>query len=420
MAGPSMGKIAQFWAQRSTHNQSLTQVMSRLLMKLSARSKKPRHERANRIDILIGESGIGKSTILGLLADRLAKVTNKTWRHKLWHVGTQGFEDNTGLPIVEERKVGEHVQKVATFAKADHVPGAVWWPDGFTLGILDELPSAPTLVQNQIREIIDGQLNGSPIDPNCLYVATGNPPDPRFVTVNALDAAIEKRLKVYIVVPTSEELLQVWSSSMPDMIYKFLLMHHSFIDTLSPREWEGISKDVQDLLDGGGSINDALQEASDELIGCPNVEVALRKFIKFGEDPYYYPILGRDIIDASQAQMRTFLTLLTRWIKDDQRGLVGASNSDLVRAIAGLTTVKPADKPQTAQNIYLFMELLAENDCVDMAKMAMESFFNNGDNKGLTNDVCTLLRKSKALKKLADTVTRYHASREKLHAVAAS
>ena len=107
MAGPSMGKIAQFWAQRDRHNQSLTQVLNRLLMKLSARSKKPRRERANRIDVLIGESGIGKSTIMGLLADKLARATGKPWRHKLWHVGTQGFEDNTGLPIVVEEIVLE-------------------------------------------------------------------------------------------------------------------------------------------------------------------------------------------------------------------------------------------------------------------------------------------------------------------------
>ena len=416
MTGPSMGKIAQYWAQKDTHNQSLTQVMDRLLMKLSARARKPRQARANRIDILIGESGIGKSTILGLLADKLTKRMNKPWRHKLWHVGTQGFEDNTGLPVVEERKIGDHVQKVATFAKADHVPGAVWWPGGYTLGVLDELPSAPTLVQNQIREIIDGQLNGSKVDPNCLYVATGNPPDPRFVTGNALDAAIEKRLKVYIVVPTSEELLQVWSSLMPDMIYKFLLMNRSFIDALSPREWEGVSKDVQDVLDGNGGINDAVQEASDELIGHPNVEVALRKFIKFGEDPYYYPVLGRDIINASQDQMSAYLRLTTRWVEDDQRGLIGESNSDLVRTLNGLTTAKLTAKKQAAENVFRFMELMAENDCADMVKTAMSSIFNSP----LTEIVGKLLRRSKSLKKLSDTVTRYHVSREKMRAAAAS
>lgn len=412
MSGPSMGKMAKAWANKDKRSHSLSEIVSLVAMKVMAwlKSKETGQVRANRIPLILGDSGIGKSTVLrGPMVQRLAHLTGLKWLPKMWHVGTQGFEDVTGMPVIEERKAGEHVQKVATFAKSDFVPGAVWDPDHHTLGILDELASAPTLIQNQLREMIDGQLNGEPIDPNCFFIGTSNPPDPRFTTVNAVDAAVEKRLKVYVVVPTNEELLQVWNEIMPDMIYKFLVMNRSFIDALAPREWHGVAQDVQDVIDAGGDLNMAIEEASDELYDQPNVEVALRKFVKFGDDPYYYPILGRDLITATNEQSDEYCKLVERWLNDDQRGLIGESNNDLVRA---LNSVKPdgLDRARAAKNIFKFLELLADRDCVDMVKTSMESVFNGP----IVNDISDLMAKSKALKKLTEAVQRFQATKEKM------
>ena len=103
MAGStSMGKIARHWGAKDRRHHSLTEVIHRLTQKFTARILQPKETRANRIDILIGESGIGKSTVLHQLPDRLAKTTGKPWRMKLWHVGGQAFEDVTGLPIIME------------------------------------------------------------------------------------------------------------------------------------------------------------------------------------------------------------------------------------------------------------------------------------------------------------------------------
>jgi hypothetical protein len=297
---------------------------------------------------------------------------------------------------------------VAKFAKSEFVPGAVW-RDNYTLGILDELASAPTLIQNQIREMIDGQLNGEQVDPNCFYIGTSNPPDPRFTTVNAVDAAVEKRLKVYVAVPTQEELLQVWSEIMPDLIYKFLMMNRAFIDTLAPREWHGVAQDVQDVITAGGDLNTAIGEASDELYDNPEVEVALRKFVKFGNDPYYYPILGRDLIGADKDMSNAHLRLVERWFKDNQRGFIGETNNDLVRALNSMKTDK-LDKEQAAKNVFGFLEMLAERDCSDMVKSTMESLFNGP----IVQEVSTRMRKSKALKNLVDTVQRFQAMKEQM------
>ena len=413
MSGPSMGKMAKAWANRDKRSHSLSEIVSLVAMKVASwlKHKKDGKMRANRIPLILGDSGIGKSTVLrGPLVQRLTQLTGMVWEPIMWHVGTQGFEDVTGMPVIEEHDAGNgRIQKVAKFAKSEFVPGAVWRSD-CTLGILDELASAPTLIQNQIREMIDGQLNGDPIDPNCFYIGTSNPPDPRFTTVNAVDAAIEKRLKVYVAVPTNEELLQVWNEIMPDMIYKFLLMNRSFIDTLSPREWHGVAQDVQDVIDGGGSLDTAIGEASDELYDRPEVEISLRKFVKFGTDPYYYPILGRDLIGADSSCHQGHIKLVERWLKDNQRGLIGETNSDLVRALHSIK-VGSGNTRQATQNIFGFMELLALQDCVDMVKTSLEALFNTGT---LINDVTTLMRKSNALKPLVDTVTRFHAMQEQL------
>ena len=300
------------------------------------------------------------------------------------------------------------------------MPGAIWH-DHCTVGILDELSTAPTLIQNQIREMIDGQLNGDPIDPNCLHVATGNPPDPRFVTVNALDEALEKRLKIYIIQPTREELLQVWERIMPNVIYRFLVMEEPFIDALSPREWVGVAKDVQDVRDGGGSFEEAIEEAVDELLDHPEVAIKLRKYMKFGDDPYYYPILGRQLLDAKAADMKLLMALIERWINDDKRGFIGESKNDLLRTLRN-TTKDDFDKlgskaqKRAAENIVDFIEVLAATKCNDMAQQVLAHAF--------TTPFITLVsqklrdRKSATVRQMTDVMNKFEAERERQGATA--
>ncbi|KKN28760.1 hypothetical protein LCGC14_0850970 [marine sediment metagenome] len=416
MASTQMGKIARHWENRDKRSHSLTQVTDRLIKKIIARMKRPKHTRANRIDVLIGDSGIGKSTVLRKLADRLSVITGDVWKAKLWHVATQGFEDNTGLPIIEEHQVNGKMQKVATFAKADHVPGAVWQPH-YTLGILDELPTAPPLIQNQLREMIDGQINGSPIDPKCLLIGTGNPPDARFVTVNALDNALEKRLKIYIVIPTKSELLEVWSQIMPDLIYKFLMMHQEFIDAISPREWEGVSKDVQDLVDGGGTLQEAAEEATDALIEYPNIEVKLRQWLQWGDDPRHYPLRGLQIMKATDNEMATYQGYLEHWLQErNLRGLAGQSAQDLVRTL-NLTAEEELkkDEDRIARNVTQFLIPLAELEANDMAKTILEVVMNGV----LVSQICLNLKANKkTLKAMSEALKRFHLMRSKISAVA--
>jgi hypothetical protein len=340
------------------------------MRKLLIRRTQPRAQRANRVDLLIGESGIGKTATVRMMVDRLTAGSKEMpWKLKLWHVATQGFEDVTGLPIIEKKK-GQPA--VAKFAKADHVPGAVHDPKHYTLGVFDELPTAPPMIQNQIREIIDGQLNGEPVDPNCLYIATGNPPEAKFVTVQAMDDALEKRLKVYAIVPTTEELLAVWSTMLPKRIHSFLLMNQQHIGAVSPREWEGIAKDVEDTLAGGGSINDAIAEAAVDLFDKPEVTRKLREYFKFGDDPYYYPITARAIIGANKKQHTAHVSLVKRWIKDRVEGRIGATAHDLVRLLKVLPSDGFGDGKRAAENIVDLAKELIDGHYIDLGKAVLE------------------------------------------------
>jgi hypothetical protein len=265
--------------------------------------------------------------------------------------------------------------------------------------------------------MIDGQLNGDPIDPNCLFVATGNPPDPRFVTVNALDEALEKRLKIYIVKPTQDELLQVWERIMPKTIYSFLLMERSYIDALSPREWVGVAKDVADVRSGGGSFEEAIEEAVDELLDHPNIAIKLRKYLKFGDDPYYYPILGKQLLAASKKEMALILALMERWIKDDKRGYVGESKNDLLRALGNLTKDEfdgwdAKRKDRSAVNVVEFIETLAAVKCNDMAKQTLAHSFTTP----LVTQVSQKMRQSPAVKQMTDVMQKFEQMKEQLYA----
>jgi hypothetical protein len=380
----------------------------------------PRHEWVNRIPILLGEAGIGKTTVLRKMADHLVARTRESWRAMLIHAATQGMEDNTGLPIL--KKVNG--RDVAGWAAPEHIPGAVPWTDddgklrGWTLGIIDELPTAPLLIQDQIRQLIDGTLPGSstPVDPRCVYVATGNPPDPRYVTVNAMDEALEKRLKVYVVIPTTEELLQVWSTIMPDLIYKFLVMNTSAITELSPREWEGVSKDVQYLIEAGSSVQEAIGEAEDELADKADVLTTLRKFVEFGDDPYHYPIRGTTILEAEEPVLKDCIKLMKRWVTDSKDGLLGASSNDLLRALKITPATKLKDSKTAEDNIVVVLEFLISAQRPDMVKSLLEAVYETP----LVRVVSSRMRKSKHLKEMDASVKQAQAFRSKIGAAAGS
>jgi len=407
--GIELGKMARVWENRDKSSISLTDVVRILVMKISAMIKHPRKEWVNRIMVLLGEAGIGKSTVLKkVLIDQLIKATGTPWRAKLLHVGTRGMEDNTGLPIIEER----HGRKIAAWAAPEQIPGAVPWldddgkPAGYTLGIFDEIPSASPHVQDQIRELIDGTVPGSgdPVDPRTVYVGAGNPPEAKYITANIIDDAIEKRFKVYAVVPTTEELLQVWSEPaiMPDIMYRFLLMNTDAIQHLSPREWEGLGKDAMYIRESGGTHADVLADISRDLQHCPDVVSTMHLYFKHGDDPHYYPVRGTTIINADEAELKTAMSIMETWIDSDREALLGASINDLQRMLRLAPDTELSGNKQAASNVYEVLNFLAGAKRADMVKALIEVVHSTP----LVTAVASKMRRSPHLKAMDESSTK--------------
>jgi hypothetical protein len=326
------------------------------------------------------------------------------------HCNTAAFEDFTGLPIIVDEKINGEVHKVARFAKAHFVPGAVWKEKEFTVGALDEIPSAPPNVQCILREIIDGQLNGDPLDPKCLYVGTGNPPEARFTTGQAIDEAVEDRLDPYVVVPAADELLQIWSRIMHDTIYQFLLEHQqNFLNAISPRRWMTVSEKVQNLVEANENPDTIVQDVQSIFVDSQNVLPPLRKFLKHGNNPELLPVLGRTLISAGKDELAVLMERIARWLKEDKSGLVGESKNDLLRVLATLTPEDRTNTKQIAHNVMRFMEALVKGKRNDMAKNIIEACYSRTE---LVNDITMALDKSEAVEAMTDAYQKFKKQRK--------
>jgi len=386
------GVIAAAWNDRVTLGMSLTATRRRLTQHLTQRAKRPPRNRTNYIPITIGEPGIGKSKMMQCIADDLG------WKFKRWDVNTQGFEDVTGLPVIDEQKIGDHVQKVARFAKAAFVPGAVWEEQAYTLGEIGELPTAPPTMQNILREMIDGQLNGDPLDPKCLLVATGNPPEARFTTGNMIDEAIEDRLDPYIVIPTTQELLIVWARIMFPTVYQFLSVNESMIDSLSPRHWMVIAEKVENLRQVGETPEAIVDDVKTAFVNHKEVIPPLLVFLKHGDDPEKLPILGRDLLSADEPRMDVYSKRIEKWLAGEStKGFVGATKNDVIRIIPSVTTEEVGNLPHAGRNLVRLLELLVDGHCQDMAKNLLDVVYPSK----LSPDVIAQLKKSPALRKMS-------------------
>jgi len=340
--------------------------------------------RVNRVDAFFGVPGVGKTTVARLAAADLG------WKCKVFHFANQAFEDITGLPFTED---GNDGQKVMHFAKHTAIPGVVhenYENDSQgTLGVIDDGHRTPAVQQGQLVEMIDGNLNGDALDPRCIMIFTGNPPDPAIVTGQAIDSALEDRLNVHVVHPTAEELLEVWSLIMPERIFKFLALTPAFVDAVSPRAWDGIAHDVQDMLESGASPDEAINDVRCEFVGNLSVETQLRGFMRHGDNPYYYPILGRSLVLADERQNDEHMKLVKKWLDNEKDALIGETKNDLIRAVSNLPALNLSgdQKQQAAKNIAALLSMLAETRYADMAQDCLKGIWEGELTKMLMHEL---------------------------------
>lgn len=316
------------------------------------------------------------------------------WIFARWDVNAQGFEDNAGLPYIDVLESGE---KVAKMAAAEYLPTFANKP---TLLEIGELPTAPPNVQNQIRLIVDGMFMGRAVSPLCMMVATGNPPEAEYTTGNQLDAAIEDRLDPYIVVPKPTELLSIWSKIMSPTIFRFLDANQTLIESISPRHWMMVSEKVENLVSCRAEPGEIIQDIRTSFVDFTNILPLLQTFLITGNKEELRIILGREIIVASEEELDGYEKKIERWSKEDLRGLIGASATDLTRTIGNMSEDDVGKFENLGRNILRFIEILTKNNCNDMARALMDNCY--------ANEVRTVvIPQLKSSKLMSDMAKRY-------------
>ena len=193
-------------------------------------------------------------------------------------------------------------------------------------------------------------------------------------------------------------------------------MNKAAIKALSPREWHGVSNDVQYVLDAGGTHADAIGEAEDELADNVDVIAVLRKFVEFGDNPYYYPISGVEILQGKSADVTSFVRLMQRWVTDGKDGLLGATSNDLLRALKTTPAAELVSNKQAGTNVIKVVDFLAGAERPDMVKALMETVFETP----LVDVVASEMRQSPHLAKLDDAINKAKVFRKQLDAAPSS
>jgi hypothetical protein len=138
--------------------------------------------------------------------------------------------------------------------------------------------------------------------------------------------------------------------------------------------------------------------AAADLYDKPEVVTKLREYFQFGEDPYHYPVLGRDLIASDAKQLKAHMSLFKKWLKDGVTGRLGASAHDLIRVVTTLPSTAYADQSRAARNIVEFAGLLIDNKCIDLGKAVLETTAKSV----LAKAIGLLFSKTKQFDKLAD------------------
>ena len=217
--------------------------------------------------------------------------------------------------------------------------------------------------------------------------------------MNQLDAAIEDRLDPYIVIPNREELMNIWSKIMFPTIFRFLTANPTLVDTtVSPRHWMMVAEKAEDLVECKAEVGYIIQDIRTSFTDFDNVGLLLTTFLKTGNKEELRVILGRELVSySSDHQLDRVEEKVTKWIKEDMRGLIGASNTDLIRTLGRMTEEEAKECPHLGKNVVRYLEILTKSNCHDMARTLMDAAYASD----LRKSIIEMLKESKLMSKMA-------------------
>lgn len=297
-----------------------------------------------KIYCLMGPHGIGKTSCIHQLAREIeAEVF-------AFNLGGTVQEDLHGLPKITKTEDGIEVAGRAAAALAPPFYRKPKSKSGLGIWLLDEVFSGVS-VDHQlfVRMVAGGKCDELRMFPGWFIAGTTNPPCADYLAVQKIDSSTADRFVFFCLKSSAEEKLQYWRTRMHPLVYKFLLLNHveklSYVDALSSRTWWNMSKELAKRKALGAPVSSMTGLLSTH--AGNDVAMAFAAYLVHGEDPVYYPVSCSDLVGASDDDHKAAMTIIKKWVEDDNVPLIGATKWDITSWIheeTRRTDFKPTDK----------------------------------------------------------------------------
>lgn len=274
--------------------------------------------------ILVGEAGIGKSTVLEDLCEKIGA------EYATYHHGATVVEDNHGLQVIDSATgTTKHVV-------ADHMLPFKRSPKGGRGVFLIDEAANGSFTEHEVvlRMFVDGQCDEHKVFPGWLFVCASNPPVAKYSTVRQPDFSLEDRFLIMPIDVPNDDKLAYWSRMMPPTVYKFLLMNKmnkatqiDFISKHSSRRWSAMAYDVEKDLKAGATRAEVVKFMSVNM--GSEVATAFAAYMENGDDPDKYPIGAEELL--FKGNHKAIMERVERWLTAEiHTPLLGATQFDIV------------------------------------------------------------------------------------------
>lgn len=295
--------------------------------------------------LVIGEAGIGKTSFWKQFAIKY-KIPMR-----MINFGEVEVEDNLGIPKAAEGSVYHEVQAPPGFpvlpperdvsCDYDVLPGRSLRDSAFVgkgIVLFNEVATANPKQESQLRSAIsERKIGHNRIADGWLLVADSNPMDTKYTTVNRMDYSLESRLLPLPVRASYETAMTYWAKSgtLSKTIYHFLEAKKvPMWERADNRRWVSVGDSVQAMVENNVDI-ELISKFLETAIGV-GVGPEFMAFLRFGNDPEYYPIMATDILEATAEENKKHVALIKRWSKDAERGgLIASTGAILSRYFSG-------------------------------------------------------------------------------------
>ena len=287
---------------------------------------------------LVGEHGIGKTSW-----GKTFCLTH-TLPMRFLTFGEREAEDNLGIPSTGESRVHHDVLAPPDFPSEEPERGLTGVRDvlpgrditggefpGRGIVWVNEFCSADNKQESQLRSLItERRIGDNLVADGWLLIGDTNPLDPRYQTVNQLDASIESRIYPLCVQMTYEDAMSYWRESnvMPSRMYGFLRMNKPLWDTVDNRRWTTVA-DTLACLEANDNDLDLCIKILEQFIG-PSVGAAYAQYCEHGDNPDFYPLVASDFLNVEGAEYKEMYARVKKWSKNpESQSLLGHTLLDV-------------------------------------------------------------------------------------------